>query len=226
MRNIYIPIRANPEILANAVKSLYNQVDGFVIINNTGADLMTYFKDIDIDKKMSYINSPDPLCFEQSINVAVKWAYLVDRSHDYVLWAHSDIIAQPGAVDKLFESYEKIKNPKWGILYGCYDVFCLFNPNFFILENIWGDPWLFPNYFGDNHRYRMMDLRGYAKLNAEGMEGLVEHIGSQTIRQNAYFNIINGLTFELQRQLYIKIWGGGPGAETINDPTAGGLYPL
>ena len=226
MRTLYIPTRTNPEVLEATVRSLYDQVDAFMIINNLGMDLAEYFKDKDTEHKMSFINPPDPMGCEQSINVAVKYSYYVEKNPDYVMWAHHDIIAQPGAVTKLFEGYEKVKNTRWGVLYGCYDTFCLFNPLFFINENIWGDSWLFPNYFGDNHRYRMMDMRGYSRSDAEGMGELVRHVGSQTIRNSRYFNLINSITFELQRQVYIKIWGGGPGSETINDPTAGGLYPM
>jgi hypothetical protein len=122
--------------------------------------------------------------------------------------------------------YEEIKGNKWGVVYSKYDVLCLINPHFFIDEDIWGDPALFPNYFGDNHRYRIMDLRGYTRFECPESAPLVTHIGSQTITRHPYYGMINGLTFDLEGQLYRKIWGGGPGEERGTDPTVGGLYPL
>jgi hypothetical protein len=203
-------------------------VDAFVIINNTNTSLAEYFSEagVDTDHKVRFINPVDPLCFEQSLNVAIKHSYFTLGNHDYMLWSHNDIIAKPNAIATLLHEYTSIREKKWGILYGDYDHLCLFNPNFFVKENIWGDPALFPNYFGDNHRYRLMDLRGYERINAKNMEGLVTHLGSQTIIRNPYFKKINDLTFSSWGQIYVNIWGGYPPNETNNDPTCGGLYPI
>ena len=225
-RICYIPVRSNEEILKNTIISLYDQVEAFMVINSTEKDLSTYFEDIDKEKKVFLVNPIDPLCYEQALNTAIKHSYYLQGQKEFIIWAHFDIIAQPGAVDSLMAEYERIKDTKWGVLYGNYDTLCMFNPKFFVDENIWGDPNLFPNYFGDNHRYRLMDLRGYSRSNAPNMEGKVEHIGSQTIRNNAYFGRVNALTFELERQLYVNIWGGIAPNETNGDSTCGGLYPI
>jgi hypothetical protein len=203
---------------------LYNEVDCFRVINSTGRDLIPYMADIDVAKKVTFICPTTPLCFEQALNTAIKDSQ-VFRS-DFIIWAHNDIKVQPGAVDALIRRYEEVKGTKWGIIYSLYDVLCLFNPAFFVNEGIWGDPALFPNYFGDNHRYRIMDLRGYSRLECPEGGPLVTHIGSQTITRHPYYGIINGLTFDLEGQLYRKIWGGGPGQETCTDPTCHGLYPI
>ena len=225
-RICYIPIRSNEEILLNVVDDLYNQVDAFEIINSTGRNLTPCFESHDKDKKIFILDPLDPLCYEQSLNVAIKHSIIFQKQDDFIIWAHFDIRVKPGAVDALMQAYEQIKDTKWGVLYGYYDTLCLFNPKFFTQEGIWGDPNLFPNYFGDNHRYRIMDLRGYSRSNAPDVSDKVEHIGSQTIRNNAYFGIVNALTFSLEAQLYARLWGGGPGQETIIDPTAQGLYPI
>lgn len=221
----YIPLRTGIGLLKNAVAGLYDQVDGFMIINSTEQDLYPVFEGCDPEHKVSFINPTDPLCFEQSINVAIKTAYYLLKT-PYIIWAHNDIVVRPGAIDALLETYEQYKDTKWGVIYGNYDVLCMFNPRFFIDENIWGDPSLFPNYFGDNHRYRLMDLRGYSRINAPNVSDKVVHIGSQTIRNSPYHNRINSLTFDLESQLYVRIWGGIAPNETNPDSTCGGLYPL
>ena len=221
----YIPLRTGEDLLFNAVKSLYDQVDAFMVINSTEKDLFPLFEEMDKGRKVNFINPTDPLCFEQAINVAIKHAYWLHQA-PYIIWAHNDIVVSPGAIDALLETYEQVKDTKWGVIYGQYDVLCMFNPKFFIEENIWGDPALFPNYFGDNHRYRLMDLRGYARINAPNVADKVTHIGSQTIRNSAYHGRINALTFDLESQLYVRIWGGIAPNETNADSTCGGLYPL
>jgi hypothetical protein len=221
----YIPLREDEDLLKQAIIGLYDQVDCFKVINSTQRLLAPYLTEIDPLFKINYITPPSPLCFEQALNVAIKDS-IFDGTMEFIIWGHNDIIVQPGAVDALIEKYEEVKGTKWGVIYGMYDTLCLFNPKFFIDENIWGDPALFPNYFGDNHRYRLMDLRGYTRINCDKSASLIKHIGSQTITRHPYYRIINGMTFEFEAQLYRKIWGGGPGQETCVDPTCHGLYPL
>lgn len=224
-RTCYIPIREDEDLLRQAIIGLYDQVDSLEVINSTQRNLDTYLAEIDPALKISLINPPVALCFEQAINTAIKDA-VAKGNTEFIVWGHNDIVVQPGAVDALIRKYEEIKDTKWGVIYGMYDTLCLFNPRFFIDENIWGDPALFPNYFGDNHRYRLMDLRGYARIECPEAAPLVKHIGSQTITRHPYHGLINGMTFDFEGQLYRRIWGGGPGQETCIDPTCHGLYPM
>jgi hypothetical protein len=224
-RTCYIPIKEDEDLLKQAIVGLYDQVDSFKVINSTQRNIEPCLMEIDPTLKINVINPPCALCFEQAVNTAIRDA-VFEGNTEFIIWGHNDIVVQPGAVDALMEKYEEVKGTKWGVIYGMYDTLCLFNPRFFIDENIWGDPVLFPNYFGDNHRYRMMDLRGYARINCEKAAGLVHHIGSQTITRHAYHALVNGMTFDFEGQLYRKIWGGGPGQETCVDPTCHGLYPI
>jgi hypothetical protein len=224
-RICYIPLREDEDLLKQAIIGLYDQVDSFKVINSTQRNLEPYLKEIDPLSKIHFIIPLSPLCFEQALNTAIKDS-ISENDTEFIIWGHNDIIVQPGAVDALVEKYEEVKGTKWGVVYGMYDTLCLFNPRFFIDENIWGDPSLFPNYFGDNHRYRLMDLRGYTRHNCDKAAQLIKHIGSQTITRHPYYGIINGMTFGLEAQLYQNIWGGSPGSETFTDPTCHGLYPL
>jgi len=225
-RVCYIPLRVGEDLLRNTIHDLYDQIDAFFVINNTERDLIPYFDGYDKEHKVNFINPTDPLCFEQSMNVAIKHSYWLRQQKDFIIWAHNDLMVYPGAIDELLATYEANKDSKWGVMYGMYDTLCLFNPRFFVDENIWGDPAMFPNYFGDNHRYRLMDLRGYARINSEKAATKIAHIGSQTIKTSPYYGRINAITFPYEAQKYAAVWGGGPGQETIMDSTCGGLYPL
>lgn len=141
-RICYIPLRTGEDLLRNTIDGLYNQVDAFMVINSTERDLFPYFEGHDPEHKVNFINPTDPLCFEQAINVAIKTAYWLYKS-PYIIWAHNDLVVYPGAIDALMETYEQYKDTKWGVIYGNYDVLCMFNPRFFVDENIWGDPALF-----------------------------------------------------------------------------------
>ena len=214
---LYIPHLMNEELLVKVIESFIVQVDKIVVINNSLVPLK-YVN----EKVVDYIPS-DTLCFEQSLNYAIRDSH--KNGSPYLLWAHNDLIAMDNnVVNNLLLKYEEVKNTKWGMIYGDYDHICLFNPQFFYNENCWGDVNLFVGYFGDNHRNRLMSLRGYNFYNADNIH--VNHVGSQTIRNNAIMNYKNGLTFGLWQQLYISLWGGSPGQETIVDSTCHGIYPI
>lgn len=217
-RTIYIPCRANIDVLHNAIQTLMGQVDKFVIFNNTNEPMNLGYDNVDI------VDPPDPLLYGQSLNAAVKMAR--KEGTPYCLWAHSDILVQPGAVDALFEKYEEVKDSKWGVIWTNYDSLCLFNPVFFIDEGVYDDVVFFPTYFGDNHRARIMQLRGYGMHTAEKASPLVNHLGSHTIKMNPAYGTRNNLVFGKHGELYRAIWGGGPGQETLTDPTCHGIYPL
>ena len=218
-RICFIPMRANDNLTLQAIKSLYDQIDEFFILNNSCKALRN---ELEYDPKITVYDPMTPQCYEQSLNIAARWVHEINCP--YFIWAHNDIIAKPEVVDLLFKKYDQVKKHKWGVIYSRYDTLCLFNPDFFYKENLWGDVNLFPDYYGDNNRYRLMDLRGWRRYNTEGTEELVEHLGSQTIKQNPDRNLINNLTYDLRAILYARIWGGAPGHETITDPTANGLF--
>jgi hypothetical protein len=220
MLTYYTAYRTNEEICVQAVKSLYDQVDSFYIINNSIYDPSINLSGID---KVHVYTPLDGMCCEQSINIAVRDC--VVKGEPYCLWGHFDIIAQPGAVQALIDKYEEVKNTRWGVIYGYYDTFCLFNPVAFEEDNLYGNVNLWSNYFGDTFRYRRMDLLGWQRVVADKCTPLINHLGSQTIRQSSFYGKMNELTFGMYADLYNRLCGGPPGAETNTDTTFGGLYP-
>jgi hypothetical protein len=215
---LYIPYILNEELLSRVLDSFINQVDKIIVINNSLVPLK-----YSNEKVVDYI-PPVIFSFESSLEYAMRQT--VKEGREYLLWAHSDLLALDNdVIPSLLLKYEEVKNSKWGMIYGAYDTICLFNPKFFVDENIWPDTsFMFTNYFGDNNRNRLMLLRGYTFHNGDNIH--VNHVGSQTIRNSAGMNYKNGLMFPLWQQLYIKMWGGMPGQETINDPTCNGIYPI
>ena len=216
----HIPCIDGVDLLKRAVSDLYGQVSSFFIINNTMSPLFIEDK----DNKVHIENVRTPLVYEQSLNMAISHAYTEDSP--YCLWGHNDIEVRPGAVEALLAKWREVKDAKWGVIWSSYDSLCLFNPEFFVKENIWGDPWLFQNYYGDNHRYRLMQLRGYSLVKCPEAAALVTHLGSMTIKQNHLYNKKNGIVFDKAGQIYSSLWGGLPGQERSTDPTCCGLYPI
>lgn len=217
MITIHIPCKSNTELLLKAIQDLYFQVDKFYIINNTDNEQLILS---DPENKVEVITPIASLCYEQSLYASVKHSIKINS--EYCLWAHTDIEVKPGAIQLLLEKYEEVKNSKWGVIYGQYDALCLFNPQYFINEHDKGD--IFTSYFGDNNRYRRMNLLGYNIYNADKVNPLVNHIGSHNIKFNSKERSKNDLLFGLTGQLYQSIWGGMPGCETVTDPNPRGLY--
>lgn len=215
---IYIPCATNPHILYEAIESLDEQVGTFRIINSTGKPLK-----VPTTKAVIY-DSPVPLLFGQALNFAIQE---VERRKDpFCLWAHNDIVVKPGAIDALFKKYEEVKDRKWGQILSNYDSLCLFNPRFFVDHNMWEEFMMFPFYFSDKHRARLMNLIGYEIHDCPEASELVYHKESNSIRYDPAFRIRNEYMFEQHGAIYRKIWGGDPGQEKNTDATVRGLYKV
>jgi hypothetical protein len=206
---------------------IHTQVDKVTVINNTLQPLQYRLGDILLPLTEKYNNveeiiPTDKLLYGQSLNFAVRDSH--KNGYEVCLWAHCDIEVRPGAVDALFHKYEEIKDQKWGQILSNYDSLCLFNPAFFVNENIWEDVYVLPTYFWDNARAYLMKKRGYSIHGCPEAAQLVTHLGSHTIHRNPIYNAKNGLVFKWHEKIYIEMCGGPPGHET-KDATLGGLYP-
>lgn len=141
---------------------------------------------------------------------------------------HADSELLPGAMENMLQNYERIKDTKWGILFGSHGghIFSLTNIAFHVNENFWYDVNLLPFYYMDNLAYRVMQLRGYSTPTCESPTQLVNHVSSHYIRGNPVYKKRNDITFPGYGQIYINTWGGLPGQEKVSDPTVYGMYPL
>lgn len=136
------------------------------------------------------------------------------------LFMHSDGVAQR-------EDFERIMalavestaaGRKWAAIFTHHDVLACYNTA--AIADIGGWDTTFPDYFSDNHNYRLLRLKGYEMLQLENhtVEHGVNGQGSQTINSDPVLHRTNEILFPAYAQLYREIWGGSPGEETFQTP--------
>lgn len=222
----YIPCGGDLHLTHRAVASLADELANdypyasIVVINNTEGP-------IEVPGADDIVDMPVRLLHGQSINYMIRDA--AARREPFCMSLHNDAKLYPGAVKELLDKWAEIQytNTRWGAItlgHNNGDAFVLWNPRFFIDENVWHLPFLHPFYYLDNTMYRMMELRGYEIIHTEN--DLILHEGSHTIRNDPVWRRINDICFKHHGSIYAELWGGYPGSETINDPTARGIYPL
>jgi hypothetical protein len=225
---IYIPFAGNPGLLNKCITSIIPQMkewsswDGkkIVVINNSMKPLLPL---LEHPEEVEIWELPFELTQAQEYN----WmnAIVIKEGQPFCLNTHTDTVLLPRAIETAIEKYEEIKGTKW-YAYGVGgSVFVAFNPQFFIEEDVWNDPFLFPFYYMDNHMGRVAKFRGWADYTVMKEYPLVEHVRSHTLEDDPIFRRKNSIAFKYHGGIYAEIWGGLPGKETINDPYASGTLP-
>ena len=228
---MYIPFGYDEELLGKAVESIIPQIEEFsswasspqiVIHNNSGKPITK----LTHPEKVEIIEFPFELVHAQQANYFIRDAHVTGQP--FMMLTHTDSELLPGAMENMIKNYERIKDTKWGMLFGSHGghIFSITNPLFYVNEDCWYDPNVEPFYYMDNFCYRLMTLRGYVNHTCDSTSQLVKHYSSQYIKCNPRYWHRNNLTFGPYGEIYKNIWGGLPGQETSNDLTAGGLYPL
>jgi hypothetical protein len=220
---IYIPFGGDNALLNKCVNSVIPQMDAYssyedkkiVVMNNSDGPIS-----IDRLDAVDIWEMPFELVHAQQMNWMLKDA--VKEGYPICVQLHTDAELLPGAMKCMIETYEQIKDTKW-FAYGIGgSIFVALNPDFFVKENVWYDPFLFPMYYMDNHIGRIANLRGWSD-NTYGLgTPLVNHVSSHHLKTNPIFRARNNAAFSAHGQTYANIWGGLPGAETSRDPYAGG----
>lgn len=222
----YIPVGGDLDLTKRAVDSLLIQDIApsdleIMLINNT-EKAIEGFEDY---PNVSIMDMPVRLLHGQSINFMVRHA--ASQGMGGCLSLHNDAMLHKGALLEMFNKYEEVKDTKWGYIvlgHGNGDACVIWNPKFFIEEHVWHQPAFLPFYYLDNLLYRTMELRGYVCHRTE--HSLLTHEGSHSIKNDPVQRRMNELAFGLQGQIYASVWGGLPGQEQSNDPTANGIYPF
>ena len=158
---------------------------------------------------------PVPMTYSQSTNWMLKNALL--RGVDFILHFHSDAFCtNPDAVRELLGHVrENRKNGKrWGCAWTFYDILWAINP--VAMREIGGWDTAFPSYFTDQDVTRRLTMDRWLCENT-GIEG-IGHAGSTTIKSNPTWDFVNGQTFSLYREYYIRKHGGPPGEEIFIHP--------
>lgn len=77
-------------------------------------------------------------------------------------------------------------------------------------ENFW------PAYFEDNDYHYRMKLKGIRAV--KDNQALYYHYGSCTVKENEGIGKVNNENYLINKEYYIKKWGGEPGNETFETP--------
>lgn len=231
---IYIPFARDTVLLNKCINSIYPQMNEhssyegkkIVVMNNSGKPLdglLEHPEEVDIWEL------PFELMHAQQMNWMFKDS--LKEGYPFTLTTHTDSELMPGAIKAMLDEYEVVKGTKWYAFGIGGPIFVAFNPQFFVEENIWYDAFLFPFYYMDNHMGRLAKLRGWSdhcvNIGAypDPAVPLVKHVSSHFLKSDPIFAKKNSIAFSAHGQIYKAIWGGLPGAETINDPYASGTLP-
>jgi hypothetical protein len=226
---IYIPFACNIDALNRCVESVLSQIDDFscfngrkiVIQNDSQQDissLIVHPEAVEIMEAPYRIK----LVHAQQGNWMIQDA--IHTSQPFALTVHADAEILPGAMQDILERYEELKDTKWGIIFGGKDwqVFGCYNPQFFVQEDVWFDPFLFPFYYMDNHMHRIMGLRGWPVYSSHSPIATIKHKSSHYLKEDSIFRRKNDIAFPAHGSIYTQIWGGLPGQERVTDPWANG----
>lgn len=226
---LFIPFGKDLDLLTKSVNSIADQVEEYscyegkkiVILNNSLEPINISTPYIDM---IEIWELPFELVHAQQANWMI--ADSINKQLPFFIVTHTDAEHLPGVMKEMLSRYEKIKDTKWFQLRmaGC-PVFIMFNPQFFVQENILYDAFLFPFYYMDHHIERIAKIRGWAKINDPIETPLVNHIRSHMLKTDDVFKARNDLVCVQAEKAYEEIWGGLPEKETINDPYAKGTLP-
>lgn len=229
---LYVSFARNMELLNACIDSVIPQINEFsswqgkkmVILNDSGEDIS------------ALIHHPEDVeIYEPPYRIKMSPAYMGDwvvrdawqTGQPFAMTLHTDASLLPGAMADILEKYEEVKDKKWGMIFGGagWEVFAMYNWRFFVEENVWHDPYLFPFYYQDNHLYRIMMLRGWSHEYSHSPVPTINHKSSHYLKEDPVFRRKNDIAFPIHGMIYAAIWGGLPGAERSTDPYANGTLP-
>jgi hypothetical protein len=229
---LYVAFARNVELLNRCIDSVVPQIrehstwqgKKIVIINDSGEDIAGQYhhpEEVEIYEKLYRVKlSPAVIA-----DWYVKDAYYTGQP--FAMTLHTDAALLPGAMQDILEKYDEVENTKWGMIFGGagWEVYALYNPKFFVEENVWHAPHLFPFYYQDNHLYRIMALRGWQKYQSHSQVPTIIHKSSHYLKEDPIFRRKNDIAFPAHGAIYAAIWGGLPGYEKSNDKYASGTLP-
>ena len=229
---LYIPFACNIDALNRAINSAIPQMKEFssyagkriVVLNDTMKPIEHLIENIDLVEIFEF-----PYRIKMTHAQQCNWM-LQDAIHtgqDFCMSTHADSELLPGAMADMLEKVDEVNGTKWGVVFAGNGghIFSTFNLKFFLEEDVWFDPFLFPFYYMDNHMYRIMNLRGWINHTTNSPVALVRHKSSHYLKEDPIFCRKNNIAFPCHGMIYVNIWGGLPGAELSNDKYANGTLP-
>lgn len=230
-----IPYTGNTELMRKAVDSAKREMAKHC---DSGAPIIRVINNRRGQPKPDWLDSDDgiiwddirePLLLPQILNQAIQEAHA--HGDHFMFWMHDDAELEPNALKVMIDKYLDLeaRGAKWGAIFstGAGDVASFYNPKYNYETGVWYDPMLFPLYFMDCHYFRVMAANGWTLevSHNEGHGRIVKHFGSHTIKEDNAMARKNDFMQRPWSELYERIWGGRPGAETITDAVAAGTLP-
>ena len=212
--NVYIPFVNNKPFLIEAIRSLGKYKEFITVIDNSkNQDLQfLFYPDGDENDlaEIKIIKPSVPLYFGQMFNLVNKIS-----EDDIWIFMHSDGEASEKDYETMRDKINELidNDEKWSVIFSNYDVFSAVNKLAF--NDIGGCDTEFLRYFSDNDYFKRLELKDYKRFQ---IENSVKHKGSSTIKSDPVLGLINEITFPMQKQYYIRKWGGEPGQEVYNKP--------
>jgi GT2 family glycosyltransferase len=227
---------------------------GFLLIDNASTDeTQEEAKKIKNDAgpfsaAFEYHRNEERWGFQRSVNFGVK--HFFDKGFDLVLVLNNDIVIHADAISRLIERFAK----GGAGMVTCMDVRgeCDGNPTnlqkisakekepcpesphpnfsaFMVNRECWEkvgefDELFAPAYFEDNDFHYRTKLAGVAAVCYP--PAMFLHYGSRTQNEALATPIVSGPEFENKRALFIKKWGGAPGAEVFTHPYDDASKPI
>lgn len=205
---MWIPVVNRFDLLDKAVESAKDMWKSLTIIDNSPSGLEHPYPE-----PLTVFRPPVPLSCPQYFNFMMQET----RRHgaNICIWMHSDAEALEGSCLKLLSLARELNDMKrkWGIVFTNYDALSAMNTDMTEDVGLWDT--FFNQYFCDGDFHRRARLAGYEMINSDIA---VNHIGSQTLHSDPERQLLNGITFPLYHQYYLKKWGSDPGSETFLTP--------
>lgn len=213
------------DLLLRLVRSINHPVDRMVVVNNgKNEGVIAALKELreqpnqHIGSLMVH-QSPQNIGVAASWNVLLNYAFCSDPCPPYAMIVGNDIMFLSNDLERMDSFTRQRQNHIFIGSRHAYSMFCLTYHGFEEIGTF--DENIFPAYFEDNdHHYR-------CKINGGKMDGCSDVMaihgeapnwGSSTIYSDPVMRRKNGVTFGINRDYYIKKWGGIPGEERFLTP--------
>lgn len=135
---------------------------------------------------------------------------------DYYMFMHNDAeLVDERGIKGFCDFVESLDINRWSVVFSNYDTLCAYNTKVMNIVGVW-DTFL-QQYFADNDMYHRMRLAGFPTVESN-FKVLHNEGASATIHADPERNFLNGITFPIYEQYYIKKWGGRPGQERYKSP--------
>ena len=191
---LFISYVNGPDLLLDAYNS-YKKYFDVRILNNSLSPLGEEYE------KAEVTNMRVSLTTGQSFN----WfrSVAMEEEMKYFFWSHHDCIVTPEQVERTKDYVQSLEDPKWGMVFTAYDVFCAFNTQ--ALREVGGwDTLRFQYYSGDVDLYRRLEEAGWNKHDIGG-EGVTHYANATTERDEERLKVIPHIS-NLEAQLYQHKW--------------------